>query len=173
MERGRTFLQEQVEQAAIQHQALVESIQDDQTSANDIRVRNLCAQYLPRLREHQAMLESYRDSLETTGEESSRGGRIMEAVGSVVNRAKETVGGMREDDFERLTDDLASIRQLQDTFSLFATAGDQVNEPRLAELGRQGERDHEQMQQDFYDLAQTIFIEQASMEQGGGRAAAD
>jgi hypothetical protein len=172
MERGRDFLREQVEHAAAQHRVLVENIESDKDSADDARVRDLCARHLPRLREHQVMLESYHDSLGRAGG-GGRGGTVMEAVGSAIGRARQAVSGMREDDFDRLTDDLASIGQLQDTFSLFANVGDRLNEPRLAELGRHGERDHNQMQRDFYDLAQTIFVEQASMESGGGRAAAD
>ncbi len=173
MEQGRDFLREQVEHAAAQHRILVESIESDKDAAEDARVRNLCAQYLPRLREHQVMLESYHDSLGREGGHHARGGTVMAAVGSALGRAREAMSGIGEDDFDRLTDDLATIRQLQDTFSLFANAGDQLNEPRLAELGRSGERDHEQMQKDFYNLAQTIFVEQASMESGGTRTAAD
>jgi hypothetical protein len=159
--------------AAAQHRILVESVESDKDTADDARVRDLCARYLPRLREHQAMLESYHDTLSRGSEESRRGGTVMAAVGSALGRAREAVSTMRQDDFERLTDDLASIRQLQDTFSLFADVGDQLDEPQLAELGRHGESDHEEMQKDFYDLAQTIFVEQASMESGGGRTAAD
>jgi hypothetical protein len=169
MERGRDFLRQQVEHAAAQHRVLVESIESDKESADDTRVRELCAQYMPRGREHQVALDSYRDSLG----EGAGGTKVMAAVGSFIGRAREAVGGMREDDFGRLTDDLTSIRQSQDTFSLFANAGEKINEPRLAEIGRHGARDHEEMQKDFYDLAQTIFLEQTSMESGGGRAAAD
>jgi hypothetical protein len=170
MERGRDFLREQVGQAAAQHRMLVNSVETDKESADDARVRDLCAQHLPRLREHQVMLENYRDSL---GREEAGGTKVMAAVGSFIGRAREAVGGARESDFDRLTDDLASIRQLQDTFSLFANVGDQINEPRLSELGRHGEQDHEAMQRDFYDLAQTIFVEQTSMRSEGGRTAAD
>lgn len=173
MERGRDFLRDQIEQAAAQHQVLVDSIESDKDSAGDARVRDLCAQYLPRLREHQVMLENYHDSLSHDAAGGKRGGKVMAAVGAAVGRARKAVSGLQGDDFDRLTDDLASIRQLQDTFSLFANVGDRLNEPQLADLGRHGEQDHEQMQQDFYNLAQTIFVEQASMESGGGRAAAD
>lgn len=173
MQQGRDFLRAQVGQAANEHHMLVESIESGKDTANDARVRDLCAQYLPRLREHQVMLENYHDTLSRGEDAESRSGKVMAAVGSALGRAREAVSGTQDDDFERLTDDLASIRQLQDTFSLFADVGDRLGEPQLAELGRHGERDHDQMQKDFYDLAQTIFVEQVSMESGGRRAAAD
>ncbi len=156
MERGRDFLRSQVSNAVMQHRTLLENLEDHERQAEDPRYRELCARHLPHMREHQRMLEEYRDTL---GEESGAG--LKEAVGTVLGKARDAVDAMRENDFLRLVGDIVTIRQSQDTFATFAAVGDPLGEPRLAEIGRTGERDHDQMQRDFNRLAQDMFLELA------------
>lgn len=161
METGREFLREQVNQAVVQHQTLLDALATQSERARDSRLRDLCARHLPHMREHQRALESYRDTL---GEE----GAVKEALGSFFGKARETLSSLGGDDLERVTSDLAAIGQTRDTFSLFAAVGDTIGEPRLATIGRTGERDHQDMQRDFFALAQTMFTEQARGEERRG-----
>jgi hypothetical protein len=54
--------------------------------------------------------------------------------------------------------DIVAIRQSQDTFATFAAVCDRIGEPRLAEIGRTCERDHDEMQKEFNRLAQDLFV---------------
>jgi hypothetical protein len=156
MERGRDFLRAQVSNCVMQHKTLIENLEDHAKQAEDARYRDLCTRYLPALREHQRMLEEYRATLGEVG-----GGGAKEALGTLLGRARDAVDAMRESDFLRLVGDVVTIRQSQDTFATFAAVGDQLGEPRLAELGRAGERDHDAMQREFNELSHAIFIEHA------------
>lgn len=156
MERGRDFLRAQVSNAVMQHKTLLENLEDHAKQAEDARYRELCTRHLPHMREHQQMLEQYRATL---GEGGGEG--VKKAVGTLLGFARDAVDAMRESDFLRLVGDIVTIRQAQDTFATFAAAGDQLNEPRLAEIGRTGEQDHQQMAQDFNRLVQEMFVEHA------------
>ena len=102
------------------------------------------------------MLEEYRATLGTEG-----GAGVKEAIGTMLGKARDAVDAMREDDFLRVVGDIVTIRQSQDTFATFAATGDQIGEPRLAQLGRHCERDHDTMQREFNQLAQAMFVENA------------
>ncbi|MBA2245112.1 MAG: hypothetical protein H0W11_09145 [Gemmatimonadetes bacterium] len=156
MERGRDFLRAQVSNSVMQHRTLLENLEDHERQADDPRYRELCSRYIPRMREHQRMLDEYRTSL---GDES--GGGVKEAVGALLGKARDAVDAMRENDFLRVVGDVVTIRQAQDTFATFAAVGDQLGEPRLAEIGRMGETEHDEMQRDFNRLAQQLFVELA------------
>ena len=156
MERGRDFLRAQVSNAVMQHQTLTENLEDHAKQAEDARYRDLCTRYIPRMKQHQKMLEEYRATL---GEES--GGGAKEVLGSVLGKARDFADMFRGSDFLRLVGDIVTIRQSQDTLATFAAVGDQLGEPRLAEIGRQGERDHDEMQRDFNALVQQLFVEHA------------
>ena len=156
MEKGRDFLRAQVSNAVMQHQTLLDNLKDHQEQAEDVRYRELCGKHLPGMQQHQRMLEQYRDSL---GEES--GAAAKEALGTVLGKARDFVDMFRGSDFLRLVGDIVTIRQAQDTFATFAAVGDQIGEPRLAEIGRKGEKDHDEMQRDFNRLVQTLFVEHA------------
>jgi ferritin-like metal-binding protein YciE len=154
METGRDFLREQVSQAVVQHQVLLDALDTQSERAHDSRLRDLCARHLPHMREHQRALESYRDTL-------GEAGAVKEALGSFLGKAREALGSLAGNDFERVTGDLAAIQQTQDAFALFAAVGDTLGESRLADIGRAGARDHQAMQRDFFALAQTMFTEHA------------
>lgn len=158
MERGKDFLRTQVNNAAMQHRTLLENIRDHQREAEDERYRQLCSRYLPKMEQHQTMLDDYRESI---GAEEGATGAVKEAVGSVLGKARSAVDGARESDFLRVVGDVVEIRQAQDTFATFATAGEQLGEPRLSEIGRHGAQEHDQMARDFNNLAQELFIEHA------------
>lgn len=154
MERGRDFLRAQVSNCVLQHKTLIENLEDHERQAQDARYRALCSRYVPRLREHQRMLEEYRASLGEPG-----GGGVKEALGALLGKARDTVDALRESDFLRVVGDVVTIRQAQDTFATFAGVGDRIGEPRLAALGRTGEQEHDQMQREFNQLAQALFVE--------------
>ncbi|HYW50658.1 MAG TPA: hypothetical protein VE861_08635, partial [Gemmatimonadaceae bacterium] len=67
-----------------------------------------------------------------------------------------------ESDFLRVVADIVMIRQAQDTFRTFAVAGEQINEPQLAEIGTTAESHHDDMQRDFNDLAAELFVQHAT-----------
>lgn len=172
MERGRDFLRSQVADAVMQHRSLLESVESHQKDAEDGRFKALCAGWVPRLQAHQRELEQFAEGLGATG----GGEKVKHALGSIVGKARGAMDAMRGNDFLRLVGDVVMIRQAQDTCATFAAIGDRIGEPRLAELGRRGEREHDEMQRDFNRLIQDMFVEQVvEWEAGetGERKAAD
>lgn len=157
MHEGRDFLRAQVSNCVMQHRTLLESLEDHEKQAEDPQFRALCTRYVPRVREHQRMLEEYRATL---GEPSGPG--LKGALGFVLGKAKDAADALRTDDFLRVVEDIVMIRQAQDTFATFAAAGGRIGEARLAELGRQGEQEHDAMQREFNALVQEMFVRQAS-----------
>jgi len=164
MDTGRDFLRAQLNNSIAQHGHLIGSIRDHSEQAEEPRFRQLCLQYLPALERHQGMLEQYGKSV---GAESG-GGFVKNAIGAVLGKAREAVDSMRESDFLRLVADIVMIRQAQDTFRVFATAGAAINEPQLAELGRTAEVNHDAMQQDFNELAAELFVMQVNTAANAG-----
>jgi len=153
MEKGREFLQAQVNNAIGQHQMLIDNLEDHIKQAEDGRYRELCQRYLSKASSHQRALEQYGTSIGAAG---STG--VKKVLGSVLGKARDAVDSLRETDFLRVVGDIVAIRQSQDTFGTFAAVGDKISEPKLAELGRAGERDHDEMQRDFNALVQSMFI---------------
>lgn len=153
MDRGRDFLRAQVSNAVMQHKTLLENLEDHAKQAQDPRYRDLCTRHLAGMRQHQTALEEYRATL---GEDSGAG--LKEALGTVLGKARDAVDAVRNSDFLRLVGDIVTIRQSQDTFATFAAVGDRIGEPRLAELGRMGERDHDEMQREFNALSHELFV---------------
>ena len=154
MDRGPDFLRAQVSNAVMQHRTLVENLRDHAGQAQDARYRELCTRWLPRMEQHQAHLEEYRATLGEAG-----GGGVKEAVGTLLGKARDAVDAVRNSDFLRLVGDIVTMRQSQDTFATFAAVGDRIAQPRLAELGRSCEREHDEMQREFNQLAQELFVD--------------
>lgn len=154
MEKGRDFLKAQVNNAVMQHKTLIENIEAHAKQADDARYRALCERYIPRLQEHQQMLESYATSIGAEGP-----GGMKKAIGTALGAARDAVDAMRETDFLRLVGDIVTIRQSQDTFATFASAGERLGDTRLAELGRMGERAHDTMQREYNELAAQMFVD--------------
>lgn len=156
MDTGRDFLRAQVSNAVMQHRTLLQNLEDHAKQAEDARYRQLCEKHLPGMRNHQTMLEEYRGGLgEPQGEAAKR------LLGVLLGFGRDAVDAMRGSDFLRIVGDIVTIRQSQDTFATFAAAGDQLGEPKLAELGRNGQRDHEAMAREFNQLANLMFVEHA------------
>ncbi len=158
MDTGRDFLRAQLNNSLAQHNNLITSLRDHAEQAENPRYRQLCTQYLPALERHQGMLEQYGRQVGA----DTVGGSIKDAIGSVLAKARDAVDAMRESDFLRLVGDIVLIRQAQDTFRTFAVAGEQIGETQLAQIGREAEAHHDDMQRDFNDLAAELFVQQAS-----------
>lgn len=153
MVKGREFLQAQVNNAAMQHKTLLENLKDHQKQAKDPRYRELCAKHAGGMQEHQRMLEEY---AKTVGE---GGGRLKAALGTVLGKMRDVADAARGDDFLRLVGDIVTIRQAQDIGATFAAVGDQLNEPRMTEIGKALEKDHDAMQRAFNALSHKMFVE--------------
>src|SRR5215211_5249981 len=59
MERGVDFLKSQINNAVMQHGALLKNLEDHERQADDVRYRDLCSAAIPLMRDHQRMLEDY------------------------------------------------------------------------------------------------------------------
>jgi hypothetical protein len=167
MQEGRDFLRAQVNNAIMQHRALLENVESHARQAEDRRFADLCQRAVPTLQQHQLMLEQYG---RTIGAEGEKG--LKKAMGAAMGMARDAADAMRDSDFLRLVGDIVMIRQAQDTFGTFAAAGTQIGEPRLGEIGQECERQHDTMQRDFNQLAQTLFVEHyhgAAIGAGGAR----
>ena len=165
MQRGRDFLKAQINNAVMQHKTLLENMEDHARQADDGRYRALCEKHIARMREHQGMIEAYATSIGAEGP-----GGLKKAVGTALGKARDAVDAMRETDFLRLVGDIVTIRQSQDTFATFAAAGDRLGDARLAELGRTGERAHDEMQREFNELVRSMFVEHVQNTGAGATA---
>jgi hypothetical protein len=154
MEKGRDFLKAQVNNSIMQHQTLLHNIEDHAKQAEDSRYRLLCEKHLAGMRRHQEMIESYGNTIGAEGP-----GGVKKAIGTVLGKARDAADAMRETDFLRLVGDIVAIRQAQDTFATFATAGQRIGDQRLADLGRELERAHDEMQREFNDLVAKMFVD--------------
>ena len=154
MQKGRDFLKAQVNNAVMQHKTLLENLEDHARQAEDGRYRALCEKHILGMRQHQEMLEAYASSIGAEGP-----GAVKKAVGAALGKARDAVDAMRETDFLRLVGDIVTIRQSQDTFATFAAVGERIGDPRLADLGRTGERAHDEMQREFNELVRSMFVD--------------
>jgi hypothetical protein len=153
MERGREFLRGQVSDAVVLHRAFVEALRDHGDEADDPRFSELCARFMPIMREHQRQLEEFQHTLGSGAEIRKK------VVGRVVGAARELADIAREDDYRRLVGDIAMSSMAEDTFRTFREAGRMLHEQRLAELGSLGERQHDDFNRDANRLAQAMFVE--------------
>lgn len=171
MERGLDFLKSQVNNAVMQHQSLVRSLEDHAAEAEDTRFRDLCSRHLPHMREHQRMLEEYQREI---GAESGVAKRV---IGSAIGIAREFADVARESDFVRLLGDIVMARQAEDTFKTFREAGRALGLTRLQQIGETGERHHDAYAAEANRLAQQMFIEHAqagdTLRLAGGLGATD
>jgi hypothetical protein len=147
MQSGIDFLRDQVAEAATVHSSLLESMIYHESEANDPRYRDLCDRHLPRMREHQLMLEDLRVSL---------GGRAVPRIPVARSFADAPIS-----DYKRLSDDLDVARRLEVTFKTFRDAGRSLRIDRLARLGEMAERHHDDYSADAKRLLLQMFIERA------------
>lgn len=153
MDRGMDFLRSQVNNAVMQHRTFLEGLKDHESQAEDERFRSLCATFIPRASAHQQMLEDYQREL---GGET---GVAKEMLGRALGAARDLADAARGSDFLRLVGDIVASRQSEDTFKTFREAGRQLGIQRLAEIGEQGERHHDEYNRDANRLAQQLFVE--------------
>ena len=153
MDRGNDFLKSQVNNAVMQHQTFLEALKDHEGQAEDIRFRDLCSRYLPKMREHQRMLESYQQTL---GAEAGAGKKVL---GALLGKARDLADSVRESDFLRLVGDIVMSRQSEDTFKTFRDAGRTLGNAELAQIGETGEKDHDDYSREANRLVQQIFVE--------------
>jgi len=153
MDRGIDFLKSQVNNAVMQHQTFLSALEDHERQAEDSRFRDLCSRHIPRVREHQRMLEDYQQTL---GAEAGGGKKI---IGAVLGAARDLADAARESDFLRLVGDIVMSRQAEDTFKTFRDAGRALGNAKLAEIGEIGERHHDEYNREANRLVQQIFVE--------------
>jgi len=156
MDRGTDFLKSQVNNAVMQHRAFLKALEGHKEQAEDSRFRNLCTRYIPMMRAHQEKLEAYQEELDAGS------GVIKKAVGSTLGAIRDLADVARESDFLRLVGDIVMSRQSEDTFKTFREAGRQLGLPLLAQIGDEGERGHDEYNQDANRLVQRLFIEHVS-----------
>lgn len=153
MDRGTDFLKSQINNAVMQHKSFVESLSDHEQQAEDERFRVLCSSFLPKAAAHQQMLEDYQRELGTET------GVAKKVLGKALGVARGLADIPRESDFLRLVGDIVMARQGEDTFKTFREAGRALGIERLAAIGEQGERDHDDFVKRANLLVQQLFIE--------------
>jgi len=153
MDRGIDFLKSQVNNATMQHGALLKNLEDHERQADDIRYRDLCSGAIPQMREHQRMLEEYQREI------GAEAGVAKTVVGKAMGIARDLADAARESDFLRLVGDIVTARQSQDTCAAFREAGKALANPQLQRIGEVGEQHHEQFVRDANRLVQLMFVE--------------
>lgn len=153
MERGTSFLKSQINNAVMQHRTFLDNLVDHQRQAEDERFRSLCARYAPKAAAHQQALEDYQREL---GAQAGAGKKLL---GKALGMARDLADATRESDFLRLVGDIVMARQSEDTFKCFRDAGRQLGLTRLAQIGEQGERDHDEYGKEANRLCQQLFVE--------------
>jgi hypothetical protein len=153
MEKGTDFLKSQVNNAVMQHKTFVDSLSAHADQAEDERFAVLCRKYLPRMMQHQRMLEQYQQTL------GAEAGTAKKVMGRILEVGKEVVDSARETDFLRLVGDIVMARQSEDTFKTFREAGRQLGIQELARIGDVGEREHDDYVAEANRLAQALFVE--------------
>ena len=164
MDRGMDFLKSQVNNAVMQHKTLLQNLEDHESQAEDHRYRDLCSRYIPKMREHQRMLEQYQASI---GAET---GAAKNLLGKALGAARDLADSVRESDFLRIVGDIVTARQSQDTFATFKVAGQQLGITGLQQLGEHGERDHEEFCKEANRVVQQLFVEHARGAETGASA---
>lgn len=169
MESGIDFLRSQVDNAVMQHGAFLQSLNDHESQAQDDRFRDLCARHIPRMREHQRMLEEFQRTIgadrpgqsESSSVLENLAGTMKRAAGQALGAAKDLADAPRQSDFLRLVGDIVMARQAEDTFKTFREAGHQLGMDQLAQIGELGERHHDDYADEANRLVQQMFVERA------------
>src|SRR6476659_7679292 len=153
METGIDFLKSQINNSVMQHKTFLEALEDHEQQAEDSRFRDLCSRHIPRVREHQRMLEDYQNAL---GAEAGQGKKIL---GAMLGKARDLADAARESDFLRLVGDIVMSRQAEDTFKTFRDGGRILGNTQLSQIGEIGERHHDYYSREANALVQQIFVE--------------
>ncbi|HEY2375137.1 MAG TPA: hypothetical protein VGH98_04100 [Gemmatimonadaceae bacterium] len=165
METGIDFLRTQVDNAVAQHDAFLRAVVDHESQAQDARFRDLCARHIPRMREHQRMLDDFQRAIAAPVGQGSPldniGGALKRAAGTAFGMARELADAPRQSDYARLVGDIVMARQAEDTFKTFRDGGRQLGIQQLADLGAVGERHHDDYVNEANHLVQQMFVENA------------
>jgi ferritin-like metal-binding protein YciE len=156
MDTGNDFVQAQVANAVMQHRTFLQSLEDHEGQAEDPRFRDLCSRHIPRMREHQRMLEEVARSFGADDE-----GMAKKIAGAAMGVAKDLADAARKSDFLRLVGDIVMARQSEDTFKTFRDSGRQLGLAQLAQVGEVGERHHDDYVKEANRLVQQLFVELA------------
>ena len=100
MDLGIDFLKSQVNNAVMQHKTFLENLEDHEGQAEDPRFRDLCARFIPTMRQQQGRFEKYQQQL---GAELGAG---KKALGKALGVARDLADAARESDFLRLVGDI-------------------------------------------------------------------
>jgi hypothetical protein len=155
MERGIDFLKSQVNNAVMQHRTFLQNLEDHERQAEDARFRDLCSRHIPRMREHQRLLEQFQQRI------GAEAGVAKQMLGKALGVARDLADAVRESDFLRLVGDIVTARQSEDTFKTFREGGRTLGVEELAQLGEVGERHHDDYVHEANRLAQQMFVELA------------
>ena len=166
MDTGIDFLRSQVNNAVMQHDAFLRSLVDHESQAQDQRFRDLCSRHIPRMREHQRMLEEFQNQLGRSNTRENNplenlGGVLKKAAGNAIGMAKDLADAPRQSDYLRLVSDIVMARQSEDTFKTFREGGRQLGIQQLAQIGEVGERHHDEYVKEANRLVQQMFVEHA------------
>src|SRR5919109_997900 len=101
MESGIDFLRSQIGNAVMQHDLFLRSVVDHESVAQDQRFRDLCSRHIPRMREHQRMLEDFQRQIagDTDAEATTLeniGGALKKAAGTAFGIAKDLADAPRQ-----------------------------------------------------------------------------
>ena len=155
MDRGIDFLKSQINNAVMQHRTFLQNLEDHEKQADDQRYRDLCSRHIPRMREHQRMLEDFQQSI------GAEAGVAKQVLGKALGVARDLADSVRESDFLRLVGDIVTARQSEDTFKTFREAGRTLGIDQLAQIGEMGERHHDEYVHEANRLVQQMFVEHA------------
>jgi hypothetical protein len=166
MDSGIDFLRSQVNNAVMQHDSFLRSVVDHESQAQDQRFRDLCSRHIPRMREHQRMLEEFQRAVGNDNRDEGNpleniGGALKRAAGSAIGMAKDLADAPRQSDYLRLVSDIVMARQAEDTFKTFREGGRQLGIQQLADIGDVGERHHDEYVKEANRLVQQMFVEHA------------
>jgi hypothetical protein len=143
----------------MQHQSLVDALEDHEREAEDRRFSDLCSRHLPNMRSHQRMLEQYQSEL---GASSGAG---KKALGALFAGFRDLADTARSDDFLRLVQDIVMARQAEDTAKTFRESGRTLGNEQLARIGEVMERHHDEFVHEANRLVQQLFVEHVRGEQ--------
>lgn len=167
MDSGVDFLKRQIDDAVMQHDAFLRGVVDHESQAMDQRFRDLCARHIPRMQEHQRMLESLQRIIEAKVPRANEsafeniGGTLKRAAGTALGMARELADTPRQSDYMRLVGDIVMARQAEDMFKTFREGGRQLGIQQLADIGDIGERHHDDYVKEANRLVQQMFVEHA------------
>jgi hypothetical protein len=164
METGVRFLKNQIDNAVAQHDMFLRSLIDHESQAQDQRFRDLCTRHIPRMQQHQRMLEELQHQVGAAaagGATDALTETVKRLAGSALGIAKDLADAPRQSDYYRLVGDIVLARQGEDTFKTFREGGRALSIRRLADIGDMGERHHDDYVKEANRLVQQLFVEQA------------